>query len=161
VSLSFTFRSFGFACFSFFCLFVFVDFSFFPFSFSNSLGRRQCNCPIRSDNVFLSLSSPDSFIANSPIPDLLRSNALLEPNWRPLFHARNSASESDPPNVTAHEGRNASPAMNDVLPGTISKDRFVASQALASMRANSEFVSNEIDESGRQYEKDDKQRIVA
>jgi hypothetical protein len=63
--------------------------------------------------------------------------------------------------VTAHEGGNASPAMNDVLPGTISKDRFVASQALASMHANSEFVSNEIDESGRQYEKDDKQRIVA
>jgi hypothetical protein len=49
--------------------------------------------------------------------------------------------------------------MNDVLSGTTTKDRFVHWQALASMRVNSESVSNEIDESDLQYEKHDEQRI--
>jgi hypothetical protein len=57
------------------------------------------------------------------------------------------------------ERGNASPAMNETLPGTTAKDRSVAPQARASMRANSESVSNEIDESDLQYEKHDEQRI--
>jgi hypothetical protein len=61
--------------------------------------------------------------------------------------------------VTLQEGGNASAARNDVLLGTITKDRFVSEQAPASIRINSESVSNEIDESDLQYEKRDEQRI--
>jgi hypothetical protein len=61
--------------------------------------------------------------------------------------------------VTLQKGGNASPAMNGVLPGTVTKDRFVPLQAPASMRVNSESVSNEIDESDSQHEKHDEQRI--
>jgi hypothetical protein len=61
--------------------------------------------------------------------------------------------------VTAQEGGSASPAMNDVLPGMIAKDRFVFKQALASIRVNSDSVSNEINESDLQHEKHDEQRI--
>jgi hypothetical protein len=49
--------------------------------------------------------------------------------------------------------------MNETLPGTTTKDRSVALQARASMRANSESVSNEIDESELEYEKHSEQRI--
>jgi hypothetical protein len=55
--------------------------------------------------------------------------------------------------VTAQETGNASLAMNTVLPGTITKGRFVSQQPPASMRVNSEAVSNEIDESDLQCEK--------
>jgi hypothetical protein len=48
--------------------------------------------------------------------------------------------------------------MNEVLPGTTTKDRFVFQQTLASMSVNSESVSNEIDESDWQYEKHDEER---
>jgi hypothetical protein len=61
--------------------------------------------------------------------------------------------------VTAQERGNASLAMNVGLSGTTIKDKFVSQQASASMRANSEFVSNEIDESDLQYEKHHEQRI--
>jgi hypothetical protein len=49
--------------------------------------------------------------------------------------------------------------MNNVLSGTTTKARPVALQAPASMRVNSESVSNEIDESDLQSEKHDEQRI--
>jgi hypothetical protein len=49
--------------------------------------------------------------------------------------------------------------MNEVLLGTTTKDRLVSQKAPASMRVNSESVSNEIDESDVQYEKHDEQRI--
>jgi hypothetical protein len=61
--------------------------------------------------------------------------------------------------MTAQEEGNASPAMNEVLRGTTTKDRFVSRQARASMRINSESVSNEIDESELQHEKHSEQRI--
>jgi hypothetical protein len=38
--------------------------------------------------------------------------------------------------------------MNETLTGTTTKDKYVAVKALASMRVNSESLSNEIDESG-------------
>jgi hypothetical protein len=40
------------------------------------------------------------------------------------------------------ERGNASQAMNDVLPGTITKDRLLSQQTTASMHVNSESVSN-------------------
>jgi hypothetical protein len=46
--------------------------------------------------------------------------------------------------------------MNEILPGTTTKDGFVAQQAQASMHVNSEFVSNENDV---QNEKHDEERI--
>jgi hypothetical protein len=49
--------------------------------------------------------------------------------------------------------------MNEILSGTTTKDRFVAQHAPSSMRVNSEFVSNEIDESDLQSEKQNEQRI--
>jgi hypothetical protein len=61
--------------------------------------------------------------------------------------------------VTAQEEGNASPAMTEVLSGTITKDRFGAQKAQASMSIKSDSVSNEIDESDLQYEKHDEQRI--
>jgi hypothetical protein len=61
--------------------------------------------------------------------------------------------------VTAQDGGKASPATNQILPGTTTKDRFVCPQAPASMHVNSESVSNEIDESDLQYEKHFEQRI--
>jgi hypothetical protein len=106
-----------------------------------------------------SSSSLDSFVGNSPIPDVLRSNPSLEPTWRRRFHALNSASQSDQAKVTVQKGGNASPAMNDVLLGTTTKKRFVFQQAVSSMRVNSEFGSNEIDESDLHDEKHDGQRI--
>jgi hypothetical protein len=49
--------------------------------------------------------------------------------------------------------------MGEVLPGRAAKDRFAWQQARASMRDNSESVSNEIDESEWQDEKHDEQRM--
>jgi hypothetical protein len=49
--------------------------------------------------------------------------------------------------------------MNETPTGTTTKDRHVAAKALASIRVNSESVSNEIDESDLQGEKHDEQRI--
>jgi hypothetical protein len=43
--------------------------------------------------------------------------------------------------------------MNEILPGTTNKDSFVSQQAPVLIGVNSESVSNEIDESGLQYEK--------
>jgi hypothetical protein len=77
----------------------------------------------------------------------------LELNCRPTFHVTNSPSESGGGKVTAQEGGYATPAMNEVLPGTITKDRGVCQQAKAPVCANSEPVSNDIDESDLQYEK--------
>jgi hypothetical protein len=98
-------------------------------------------------------SSPDSLVANSHILGVLRAKARLESNERRPFHALNSTTQSDPANMTAQELRNASPATNDLLPGITNKDRFVSQQAPVSMRVNSESVSNEIDGSNSQYEK--------
>jgi hypothetical protein len=138
---------------------VLVDFSFFPFSFSNSLAHLQSKFSIGPDRAFLSSSSHNSFFDNSPIPDVLRSNALLKLNWGRLFHNLNSASQSHTVNVTAQEGRNASPAMNEVLTATTTNDRFVPLKAEVSMCVKSESVSNEIDEIDSQHEKHDEQRI--
>jgi hypothetical protein len=52
-------------------------------------------------------------------------------------------------------GGNASPAVNKIFAGTTTKDICVAANASASMRVNSESVSNEIDESELQDEKHD------
>jgi signal transduction histidine kinase len=60
--------------------------------------------------------------------------------------------------VTVQEGENTAPAMNETLPVTTTKDRLVPAQAPASMRVNSEAVSNVIDESDSQSEKHDEQR---
>jgi hypothetical protein len=49
--------------------------------------------------------------------------------------------------------------MDETLPGTTTKDRHVATKASASMRVNSEYVSNEIDESDLQCEKQYEQII--
>jgi hypothetical protein len=119
----------------------------------------ESNFAIGLDGVWFSSSSPDSFFPNSRIPDVLGSNASLKQNWRRLFHALNSGSQSDPAIVTTREGRNASPAMNAVLSGTTTKDSCVSQQARASMHANSEFVLNEINESHLQSEKHDEQII--
>jgi hypothetical protein len=60
--------------------------------------------------------------------------------------------------VTKQHGGNPSPAVNNALSGTTKKDRAVALQAGASMRINSDSVSNEIDKSDWQDEKHDEQR---
>jgi hypothetical protein len=154
-------------CFSFFCFclffflffLVFVCFRFFcPFVSQTHLGTFNPTF-IRSDGVFPVSSSPDAFVASSPIPGVPRSNASLEPSRRRPFHALNSASQSDPAKVTVQERGNASPAMNEALPGTITKNGFVSQQARHSIRVNSESLSNEIDESDLQYAKHDEPRI--
>jgi hypothetical protein len=54
---------------------------------------------------------------------------------------------------------NAFPAINDAFSGTITDDNDVIVKASASMRINSESVSNEIDESDVQLKKHLQQRI--
>jgi hypothetical protein len=54
---------------------------------------------------------------------------------------------------------NASGAMNEVLAGTTTNDKDVPPKASASMRLNSESVSDEIDESKLQCGKHDEQRV--
>jgi hypothetical protein len=49
--------------------------------------------------------------------------------------------------------------MNETLSGITTKDRHVAVKAAASMRVNSESVSNDIDESDSQNEKHSEPRI--
>jgi hypothetical protein len=49
--------------------------------------------------------------------------------------------------------------MNEVLAGRTTKERFVSQQTLGSMCVNLESVSNEIDESELQHEKQYEQRI--
>jgi hypothetical protein len=50
-------------------------------------------------------------------------------------------------------------ATNAVFPGTTTDDKDVKSKAPAWISANSDSVSNEIDESDLQYEKQYEQRI--
>jgi subtilase family serine protease len=57
------------------------------------------------------------------------------------------------------EGRNASPAMNDVFLETIIKVRFASQQAALSVHVDSESRSTEIDENDSQPEKHDEERI--
>jgi hypothetical protein len=96
---------------------------------------------------------------DSPLPQGFRSNASLQPDrWR-RFHTLNSASESAHADVTATWRGKASPAMNEILRGTTAEYIFVPANAPASTRANSESVSNEIDESELQYKKQNEQRI--
>jgi hypothetical protein len=47
--------------------------------------------------------------------------------------------------------------MNEVFSGTTTDDKDVEQKAWAPIRTNSEFVSNEIDESELQHEKHDEQ----
>jgi hypothetical protein len=61
--------------------------------------------------------------------------------------------------MTAQSRGKASPAMNNVLRGRKTKYRQVPAKALASICANSEPVSNEIDGSDLQFEKHSEQRI--
>jgi hypothetical protein len=49
--------------------------------------------------------------------------------------------------------------MNETFTGATIKDRHVAAKMPASMSVNSEFVSNETDESDLQYEKHGEERI--
>jgi hypothetical protein len=95
----------------------------------------------------------------SGILQVLRSNASLEPDWRCSAHSRNAAFESPPANTTVQEAENAFPAMNETLTGTRTKPRHTAVKAPSWMLVNSDFVSNEIDESELQDEKHDEQRI--
>jgi hypothetical protein len=53
----------------------------------------------------------------------------------------------------------ASSATNNVFSRTTTADKDVQQNAPASIRANSESVSNEIDESESQHENHDEQRI--
>jgi hypothetical protein len=86
-------------------------------------------------------------------------NASLELNWRRPGHSQNAAFESPPAHATLQSIKNALPAMNETLTGRTPKDKDVAAKAQASMRVNSESVSNEIDECELQCEKHDEQRI--
>jgi hypothetical protein len=54
---------------------------------------------------------------------------------------------------------NAFRATNEAFSGTITDDKDVQEKASASICANSDSVSNEIDESEMQEEKQDEQRI--
>jgi hypothetical protein len=54
---------------------------------------------------------------------------------------------------------NALPVTNEVFCGTRTDDKDVEQKASASIRANSDSVSNDIDESDLQDEKHDEQRI--
>jgi hypothetical protein len=54
---------------------------------------------------------------------------------------------------------NPPPAINDIFSGTTTDDKNVAVKTSASMHANSDSVSNEIDESDLQDEKHPEQRI--
>jgi hypothetical protein len=49
--------------------------------------------------------------------------------------------------------------MNEVFCGTRTDDKDVEQKASASIRANSDSISNDIDENGLQDEKHDEQRI--
>jgi hypothetical protein len=99
------------------------------------------------------------FPACSRICQALRSNGAFEPDWLRPTQSRKTASESPADNAALQSTENASSAMNETLAGTTAKDKHVAVRALASMRANSESVSNKIDESDVQYEKHNEQRI--
>jgi hypothetical protein len=101
----------------------------------------------------------DVCAADSLLHPGFRSNASLELNRRRRFHSLNSASESDHADVTAQWCGKAAPAMNEVLPGTTTKERRVPAKVPASRSTNSESVSNEIDESDLQYAKHDEERI--
>jgi hypothetical protein len=61
--------------------------------------------------------------------------------------------------VTAQWRGKALPAMNAVLPGTTTKDRCDPVKAADSIHVNSEYVSNEIDESDLQSAKQFEQRM--
>jgi hypothetical protein len=52
--------------------------------------------------------------------------------------------ESAPVKATIEKTGNASPAMNNIFPGTRNNDTHVATKAWASIYLNSESVSNEI-----------------
>jgi hypothetical protein len=81
------------------------------------------------------------------IPQVLRSNASFEPDWRRLDHSRNPLVESRPANATEQPAGNASLAMNETFCGRTIKTKLVVAKAPVSMRVNSESVSNESDES--------------
>jgi hypothetical protein len=88
----------------------------------------------------------------STYPLILPCNRNQRPP--PLYsipHLRGSA-------ATELDG-NASPATNDVFPGTTTDDKDVELKARASTHANSESLSNEIDERDLQYEQHSEQRI--
>jgi hypothetical protein len=147
---SFVHVSFSFFCFCWFCWFFVPSLLFLKLTWPPSI---QLSYPLWWHLPFIIISRLLLSQCSHPkCPSLV-------PNWRCLFHAQILASNSDPANVTAQEGGNASPAMNQTLTGTTKKERFVFQQAPASMRFNSESVSNEIDESEKQHEKHREQRI--
>jgi hypothetical protein len=78
---------------------------------------------------------------------------------RRRFHSLNSALESTQADVTAQWRGKASPAMNEVLPGTTTKYRCDPGKSADRICLNSQSVSNEIDESDLQYEKHKNQSI--
>jgi hypothetical protein len=61
--------------------------------------------------------------------------------------------------VSTHLGGKSLPEMNNVSPGITTDNKDVKEKAPSPIRANSDFVSNEINESDLQCEKQDKQRI--
>jgi hypothetical protein len=71
----------------------------------------------------------------------------------------NSASDAAIADVTVQWPQSASPAMNDVLPGTKTEYKCVPTKASASIRVTSECLSNETDENNLQDEKQYEQRI--
>jgi hypothetical protein len=54
---------------------------------------------------------------------------------------------------------NAPPATNEAFCGTRTDDKDVEWKASTSIRANSDYVSNDMDESNSQYEKQYEQKI--
>jgi hypothetical protein len=63
------------------------------------------------------------------------------------------------PYLTTHLRGNVPPVTNEVFCGTRTDDKDVEQKRSTSIRANSDSVSNDMDESNSQYEKQYKQRI--
>jgi hypothetical protein len=61
--------------------------------------------------------------------------------------------------MTSQVSGNASPAMNEISPGTTTNGIHVTAKARASMFVDSESVSNGTDESELQYAKQPERRI--
>jgi hypothetical protein len=120
---------------------------------------QQFDFPITRFRVCLRLIILRLLPGQFSFPQGFRSNASLEQERRRRFHLLKPASESGHVDVTTQSLGKLSPAMNDALPGTTTKNRYVAAKAPVSIRVNSESVSNEIDESDSQYEKQSEQMI--
>jgi hypothetical protein len=112
-------------------------------------------------SLFLS-SRPQSHDKRRPELNLLplasHYNPSLQPDSPTLRLSLNSASLRRPC-LTTHLRENSLPATNETFCGTRTDDRDVEWKPSTSIRSNSDSVSNDIDESNSQYEKQYEQRI--